>query len=231
MQARVPVQHVHLRPVGGAVEVAHQHRVRVLGQQFGDERQLRQPRLAAQRQVGDGDRQALVAFAEARQQHAAAGNPAGQGVVGHLQRLELAQQAVGAGGHVAHAPVWLVAPVVEAAAFGQVVGLVGEARAPAARVAFLQPDDVVAAGKLDRKSTRLNSSTNAQLVCRLLLEKKNKSPNTIFSPTTPLTQSQDEITIQINLNYTHYVSTQSITRTDIHIHTKTTTHQHYNTSN
>src|SRR3546814_4263140 len=26
----------------------------------------------------------------------------------------------------------------------------------------------------DRKSTRLNSSTNAHLVCRLLLEKKNK---------------------------------------------------------
>src|SRR3546814_2682580 len=28
---------------------------------------------------------------------------------------------------------------------------------------------------LDRKSTRLNSSTNAPLVCRLLLEKKNHS--------------------------------------------------------
>src|SRR3546814_4646285 len=63
----VLVQHLHLRPVGGAVEVAHQHRVRVLGQQFGDERQLRQPRLAAQRQVGDGDRQALVAFARSEE--------------------------------------------------------------------------------------------------------------------------------------------------------------------
>src|SRR3546814_21058839 len=50
--------------------------------------------------------------------------------------------------------VWLVAPVVEAAAFGQVVGLVGEARAPAARVAFLQPDDVVAAGKLGDRVER-----------------------------------------------------------------------------
>src|SRR3546814_3394048 len=28
--------------------------------------------------------------------------------------------------------------------------------------------------RLDRKSTRLNSITNAQLVCRLLLEKKNR---------------------------------------------------------
>src|SRR3546814_5853522 len=31
----------------------------------------------------------------------------------------------------------------------------------------------------DRKSTRLNSSTNAQLVCRLLLEKKNTSTSII----------------------------------------------------
>src|SRR3546814_9277590 len=29
----------------------------------------------------------------------------------------------------------------------------------------------------DRKSTRLNSSTNAHLVCRLLLEKKKKTKN------------------------------------------------------
>src|SRR3546814_8002140 len=31
---------------------------------------------------------------------------------------------------------------------------------------------------VDRKSTRLNSSTNAHLVCRLLLEKKNTKNNT-----------------------------------------------------
>src|SRR3546814_5513347 len=31
------------------------------------------------------------------------------------------------------------------------------------------------AGNLDRKSTRLNSITNAHLVCRLLLETKNKT--------------------------------------------------------
>src|SRR5690606_19691801 len=52
------------------------------------------------------------------------------------------------------APVGLVAPVVETAAFGQVVGLVGEARAPAARVAFLQADDVVAAGQLGDRVER-----------------------------------------------------------------------------
>src|SRR3546814_2395043 len=32
---------------------------------------------------------------------------------------------------------------------------------------------------LDRKSTRLNSVTNAHLVCRLLLEKKKKTSNTL----------------------------------------------------
>ena len=94
-----------------------------------------------------GDRQAVVAFAEARQQHAAAGDAAGQRMVGDFQRLELAEQAVGAGGDAAHAPVGLVAPVIEATAFGQVMGLVGEAGAPAAGIAFLQADDVVAAGE------------------------------------------------------------------------------------
>src|SRR5690606_39842679 len=57
------------------------------------------------------------------------------------------EQAVGAGGELAHAAVGLVGPVVEAAALGQVVGLVGEARAPAAGVGFLQAHDVVAAGQ------------------------------------------------------------------------------------
>src|SRR3546814_6995780 len=37
--------------------------------------------------------------------------------------------------------------------------------------------DKVSSGTIDRKSTRLNSSTNAHLVCRLLLEKKNKKTN------------------------------------------------------
>src|SRR3546814_8722942 len=32
-------------------------------------------------------------------------------------------------------------------------------------------------GEADRKSTRLNSSTNAHLVCRLLLEKKKQTQN------------------------------------------------------
>src|SRR5690606_23821979 len=61
--------------------------------------------------------------------------------------LKLAQQGVGAGGEAADAAVGLVAPVVEAAALGQVVGLVGEAGPQAARIAFLQSDDVVFAGQ------------------------------------------------------------------------------------
>src|SRR3546814_10233702 len=42
-------------------------------------------------------------------------------------------------------------------------------------IGALAPEQVAEiATQLDRKSTRLNSSTNAQLVCRLLLETKNR---------------------------------------------------------
>src|SRR3546814_6611721 len=51
-----------------------------------------------------------------------------------LFRSELAQQAVGAGGETADAAVGLVAPVIEAATLGQVMGLVGEPGAQTARV-------------------------------------------------------------------------------------------------
>src|SRR3546814_2240556 len=52
----------------------------------------------------------------------------------------------------------------------------GNLRDPDYREQWLQPGDVVemeitGLGCLDRKSTRLNSITNAHLVCRLLLEK------------------------------------------------------------
>jgi hypothetical protein len=93
--------------------------------------------------MGHRHRQAVGAVAEPGQQHAAPADAAGQGVVLHFHRFQLAQQAVGAGGDPAHAPVRLVAPVVEAGALGQVVGLVGEARAQAARVGLLQADDVM----------------------------------------------------------------------------------------
>src|SRR3546814_4693003 len=39
---------------------------------------------------------------------------------------------------------------------------------------LLQPQDVMSRHRGDRKSTRLNSITNAHLVCRLLLEKKTQ---------------------------------------------------------
>jgi len=48
-----------------------------------------------------------------------------------------------------------VAPEVETRALGQVVGLVGEARAPAARVAFLQADDVVQGGQFGSEARLL----------------------------------------------------------------------------
>src|SRR5688572_19246185 len=69
-------------------------------------------------------------------------------MVDDLARLQLAQQPVGAGGDAADAAVGLVAPVVEATALGEVMGLVGKTRAQAARVAFVESDDVVRAGEL-----------------------------------------------------------------------------------
>src|SRR3546814_7445736 len=41
----------------------------------------------------------------------------------------------------------------------------------------LQPAASQSVAGIDRKSTRLNPVTNAHLVCRLLLEKKNKKNN------------------------------------------------------
>jgi len=145
LQPRLLVQHLHFRALGQAVEIAHQHCVRVVGQQLGDEAELRHPRTRAQRQVGHGHGQAVLAIAELGQQHAAPADAAGQGVVLYFHRFQLAQQPVGAGCHSAHAPVRLVAPVIEAGTLGQVVGLVGEARPQAARVGLLQADDVMAA--------------------------------------------------------------------------------------
>src|SRR3546814_20013970 len=71
-----------------------------------------------------------------------------------LFRSELAQQAVGAGGETADAAVGLVAPVIEAATLGQVMGLVGEPGAQTARLAFLQADDVVFAGQARNRVER-----------------------------------------------------------------------------
>ena len=119
-------------------------------QHFADEGQLRMPRRGAERKMRDGDHEAVVAGAEARQQQAAALDPAGQRMVEHFHRLEPAEQAVRAGGDAADAAIGLVAPEIEAAAFGEVVRLVGETRTPAAGIAFLQSDDVVAAGEARR---------------------------------------------------------------------------------
>src|SRR5690606_38319613 len=85
-------------------------------------------------------------------------------MIHHLHRLVAAEQRVGAGGDVGDLAIGLVGPVVEAAALGQVVGLVGEARAPAARVAFLQADDVVGARQLGDLVQRLALATHRQHV-------------------------------------------------------------------
>src|SRR3546814_3162750 len=48
-------------------------------------------------------------------------------------------------------------------------------------------------GLLDRKSTRLNSITNAHLVCRLLPEKKNDTPHTNSNPTLESKHAHDHV--------------------------------------
>jgi hypothetical protein len=96
LQARTPEQRGHLRPVDVAVEVTHQHGMRMVVQQLGDEGELRGARLRAQRKMRDRDGERGLVVAEARQQDPAAGDAAGQGVVDDLDRFQLAQQAIGA---------------------------------------------------------------------------------------------------------------------------------------
>ena len=145
LQASAAIQPLHFRLIRVAVEVAHQHRVGVVSQQFGDEVDLRLARPAAQRQMRHRHGQRVIAIAESADQHATALDPAGQRMLFDPFGFQLAQQAVGAGGDAAHPAVGLVAPVGEATALRQIVGLVGEAGAQAARIRLLQADDVVAA--------------------------------------------------------------------------------------
>src|SRR3546814_8404991 len=63
----------------------------------------------------------------------------------------------------------------------------------AVRLGLLQPvlgETRIPRQPLDRKSTRLNSVTNAHLVCRLLLEKKKNTmtilPSRLITPNRPL---------------------------------------------
>ncbi len=102
-------------------------------------------RLRAERKVGDHHHECVMAFAEAGEQRTAAGNPARQRVIDHFGRLQPADQAVRRMRQAHHRPVRLVAPERHAGGFGEVTGLVEEARAQAARVGFLQADHVEAA--------------------------------------------------------------------------------------
>ena len=147
LQLGARVEGVHFGLVGIAVEVAHQHGVGMVAEQVGNEVDLGPPRLRAQRQVRHCHRQRVVAAAKGCQQYPAPLDPAGQCMVFHQARFQLAEQAVGAGRHATHAAVGLVAPVGEAGAFGQVMGLVGETGAQTARIGFLQADDVVPPGQ------------------------------------------------------------------------------------
>src|SRR3546814_2723204 len=58
----------------------------------------------------------------------------------------------------------------------QSLDILAERLEDAAHIGVLEREaDLEAEEAEDRKSTRLNSSTNAHLVCRLLLEKNNKT--------------------------------------------------------
>ena len=142
LQAAFAEQVAHLGAVRFGIEVAHQHRMREILQQLGDETELARPRRGAQRQVRNHHRQRAVAFAELRQQGAAAGDPAGQRVIKHRMRLQPADQAVRRMGQPRHRPVRLVAPERHAGGFGKVAGLVEKARAQAAGIGLLQADQV-----------------------------------------------------------------------------------------
>jgi len=64
--------------------------------------------------------------------------------------LQATEQGIAAAGDAHDAPVRLVAEIRELAAFGEIVALVAEARAQAARVAFLQADDIERRKKLGK---------------------------------------------------------------------------------
>src|SRR3546814_3692091 len=66
-----------------------------------------------------------------------------------------------------HSPL-LDFPARESSSVLNILAALEQARA---RIRAFDPELVILFG--DRKSTRLNSSTNAHLVCRLLLEKNN----------------------------------------------------------
>jgi hypothetical protein len=80
LQARALVQLLHLRPIRIAIEVAHQDRVRMVVQQFGDEGSLRGARAAPSESAPPPPR-GRRAVAELREQHAAPAHAAGQGMV------------------------------------------------------------------------------------------------------------------------------------------------------
>jgi hypothetical protein len=119
---------------------------------------------AAQRQVRHGHGQRPRAIAEARHQHAATLDAAGQGMVltrfgSSLLSRPLALEAT--------PPMrgWAGGSSSRSRRAGQVVGLVGEARAQAARDRLLQADDVVAGWPASAMASRLPRLLPAGSAC------------------------------------------------------------------
>ena len=143
LQASAPVEQLHFRCIGTGIEITHQHDVLVLIEHIADKVELGLARLRAQGQMRHRHAQTRIAASELRQQQTTPLHPARQGMIGDIDRFNPAQQAIRAGSKAADAAVGLMAPVREAGAFGQVMRLIGKARAQTARIAFVQTDDVV----------------------------------------------------------------------------------------
>ena len=80
-QCSALVEQVEFLAARGRVEIAHQDRVFLFADQFGEERELARARGRPQREVGDHHDQRIGVVAEACPQCAAAGNASGQWIV------------------------------------------------------------------------------------------------------------------------------------------------------
>ena len=128
---------------GGAVGVAHEDDVFVVGDEIADGGQLLGAAGGPQRQVGDDDGEGVGRGAEAGDERTTTGHAAGEFVFFDVERFVAADQPQAVLGHAAHVAIDLDIPVGQAGLTGHGLDLVLVARAPAAGIDFLQAYNVV----------------------------------------------------------------------------------------
>ena len=126
---------------GRRVEIAHQHGVRMLAEQLGDEAELAHARGRPSERCAMTTTSASSP-AETRPQRAAARECGRAADSRALRRAAACEQAIARCRQPRHAPVRLMAPERKLGGFGEVLRLVEETRAQAARIGFLQADEV-----------------------------------------------------------------------------------------